>query len=266
VLYLQASRRGAREEADAVRALADRRNIEIIAVVCAPRARRHRAAAPPERREAALGDALALIAQGRAQVLLCPRLEALAAGLRELVALIEWLEAAGADLVVLDVDLDTASSAGRGTARVLGELVRLQREPPHGRGGPGRPGLAARAPELASRIVAMRARGLSMQAIADALNAAGVPTSRGGAQWRPSSVQAALGYRRPHPPLPGVPPTPPAPPAPPARAPAAPVLPGAPSPRAPHRVPGGPRVPRPSPASRSRDAGRGPGGSGVRKP
>ena len=43
----------------------------------------------------------------------------------------------------------------------------------------------------------MRAQGMTLQAIADVLNAEGVPTLRGGALWRPSSVQRATGYRRP---------------------------------------------------------------------
>jgi hypothetical protein len=43
----------------------------------------------------------------------------------------------------------------------------------------------------------MRGAHMTLQAIADQLNAEGVPTLRGGAMWRPSSVQAALGYRRP---------------------------------------------------------------------
>jgi hypothetical protein len=38
---------------------------------------------------------------------------------------------------------------------------------------------------------------MTLQAIADTLNAEGVPTLRGGAEWRPSSVQAAAGYKRP---------------------------------------------------------------------
>ncbi len=45
----------------------------------------------------------------------------------------------------------------------------------------------------------MRSANMTLQAIADQLNAEGVPTLRGGAMWRPSSVQAALGYRRPVP-------------------------------------------------------------------
>jgi hypothetical protein len=43
----------------------------------------------------------------------------------------------------------------------------------------------------------MREQGLSLHAIADTLNAEGVPTLRGGSYWRPSSVQAAVGYKRP---------------------------------------------------------------------
>jgi hypothetical protein len=43
----------------------------------------------------------------------------------------------------------------------------------------------------------MREAGLSLQAIADTLNREGIPTLRGGAQWRPSSVQAVTGYKRP---------------------------------------------------------------------
>jgi hypothetical protein len=37
---------------------------------------------------------------------------------------------------------------------------------------------------------------MTLQAIADALNNQGEPAVRGGAHWRPSSVQAALGYKR----------------------------------------------------------------------
>ena len=43
----------------------------------------------------------------------------------------------------------------------------------------------------------MRGEGMTLQAIADRLNEEEIPTLRGGSQWRPSSVQAAAGYRRP---------------------------------------------------------------------
>ncbi len=164
---------------------------------------------------ARLGAALQPIADGDASVLLVARLADAAGSAHELVALLDWLEAAAADLLALDVRLDTGSAAGRRTVAALREVERWKHEPPAGRPPRGRPGLSARAPELAERIAAMRDRGHSLQAIADALNQDGVPTQRGGARWRPSSVQAALGYRRPRAPLHGAPPPPP-PPAPPA--------------------------------------------------
>ena len=40
---------------------------------------------------------------------------------------------------------------------------------------------------------------MTLREIADQLNAERVPTLRGGSQWRPSSIQVALGYRRPGP-------------------------------------------------------------------
>ena len=58
-----------------------------------------------------------------------------------------------------------------------------------------RPALADN-PELVERIVRMRAQGMTLQAIADRLNEEGVPTVRGGAEWRPSSVRSGLGYKR----------------------------------------------------------------------
>jgi hypothetical protein len=52
-------------------------------------------------------------------------------------------------------------------------------------------------PALRKHIVAMRSSGMTLQAIADRLNAEGVPTHRGGKMWRPSRVQSAVRYRRP---------------------------------------------------------------------
>jgi len=156
-----------------------------------------------------LGEALNEVAVRHAAALVVERLDAVAGSLRELVALLDWLTSAGCDLVALDVGLDTGTAGGGRTIAALREVERWEREPAPGRPPRGRPGLAARAPELRERIATMRERGLTLQAIADALNDEGVPTQRGGARWRPSSVQAALGYRRPRPPLPGAPPPPP---------------------------------------------------------
>lgn len=155
-----------------------------------------------------LARALEVIASGEAGVLVVARLRDVASSLGELVALLAWLEQAGADLIAADVTFDSRESGARGTVAVLREVERWDRDPHPGRRPRGRPGLSSADPELAQRLALMRERGLSLQAIAAVLNAERVPTPRGGAEWRPSSVQAVLGYRRPRRPAPGAPPAP----------------------------------------------------------
>jgi hypothetical protein len=191
-------------------------------------------------RGGSLEGVLNRIASGEFQTLVLVQLRAIDGSLRGLVALLDWLEEAGGRLVALDVGLDTGSAAGRRTVAALREVARWEREPLSGRPPRGRPGLAVHAPELRRRIGELREQqGLSLQAIADVLNAEEVPTPRGGKQWRPSSVQAALGYRRP-------PPTPPLPPHPARKGP------GGPKAHSPQRH--GPKPPpphdRPRPESR----------------
>jgi Resolvase, N terminal domain/Recombinase len=158
------------------------------------------------RDDGGLAGALEPISAGQAGTLFVHRLESVAGSFGELIRLLDWLAAAGADLVAADVALDTASPQGRRMVALLREIDRWSREPDRPRRPRGRPGLAAGAPHVAERIAELRERGLSLQAIADALNDESVPTPRGGARWRPSSVQSALGYRRPRPPAPGAPP------------------------------------------------------------
>lgn len=148
-----------------------------------------------------LAWALAQIAGGRAELLVVARLHDLAADVADLPPLLRWFAGPGRDLVALDVQLDTATEAGRLTAAALAgvggwEQRRAPEPAPRRGGGQGRTAVAD-VPELHERIAAMRAHGMTLQAIADVLNADGVPTLRGGALWRPSSVQRATGYRRP---------------------------------------------------------------------
>ncbi|HEY1523317.1 MAG TPA: recombinase family protein [Solirubrobacteraceae bacterium] len=171
-----------------------------------------RASAPGD--PAGLAEALDWIDSGRAATLVVPRLGTVASSLGDLVRLVDWLGEREAALVVLDLGWDTEQRAGRLTTQVLRELRRLGREREHPHRPPGRPGLQRISPDLAERIGRMRQRGMSLQAIADALNTERVPTPRGGAEWRPSSVQTVLGYRRPRPPAPPHRPKPPGPPGP----------------------------------------------------
>ena len=115
--------------------------------------------------------------------------------------------------MVLDQRLDTYSPAGQTTAETIVALGTWEREKLSARARRGReaaPWTARPAvgqdPALKERVVTMRDQGMTLQAIADALNRDGVPTLRGGAKWRPSSVQSALGYKRPRRSRAGLPP------------------------------------------------------------
>ena len=154
-----------------------------------------------------LSHALQRIAAGDASCLIVSGLERLSRSVAELGTLVHWLEENGIRLVAVDIDLDTASPAGRGTARALASVAKIEhdrlsertrkglaaaRAKRHAAGDPNATDWTA----LRQRIASMRADGMTLQAIADVLNADGVPTQRGGAKWRPSSVQTAAGYKR----------------------------------------------------------------------
>ena len=122
----------------------------------------------------------------------------------ELGRVLTWLRDRGLRLVAVDVELDTAAADGRIAADALicvgergeGGQLRSRGDDDTGDRRPGRQAVRD-LPELREHIVAMRSAGMTLQAIADRLNEEGVPTIRGGREWRPSSVQVAAGYRRP---------------------------------------------------------------------
>jgi DNA invertase Pin-like site-specific DNA recombinase len=138
-----------------------------------------------------------------ASCLVVSSLERLSPSAANLGKLVEWLDRRGARLVVVDIDLDTGTPEGRLAAKALATVGGSERQTlmQRTRKGLEAARLAQRSsgdpPALKQRIADMRAGGMTLQAIADTLNAEGVPTLRGGALWRPSSVQAATGYKRP---------------------------------------------------------------------
>jgi DNA invertase Pin-like site-specific DNA recombinase len=142
-----------------------------------------------------------------ASCLVVSSLERLTRTAANLGALLGWLTECDARLIVIDLDLDTGTEEGQLGARALATVGGLERRKLEERTRKGlaaaremrrsgRPAVSDR-PSLKQRIADMRAQGMTLQAIADTLNAEGVPTLRGGAEWRPSSVQAAAGYKRP---------------------------------------------------------------------
>ena len=156
----------------------------------------------------ALQWALGQLAKGEAGTLVVARLRNLSPTVADLPPLLRWFNAPERRLVAIDLGLDTANEAGRLAASALAGVGSWENERLSARTrrgleaarsrGAGRAGAAvADVPELRERIVRMRNDGMTLQAIADALNDEGVPTLRGGAKWRPSSVHGATGYRRP---------------------------------------------------------------------
>jgi DNA invertase Pin-like site-specific DNA recombinase len=152
----------------------------------------------------ALSYAIERLSWGDASALVVTELARLCRSVAQLGEILDALQRADARLVSLEPEIDTGTESGRAAARMVSAVSEWERAR---RAERTRKGLAAaRAqgavhsaikPELKRRIVRMRAGGLTLQAIVDELNEEGIPTPRGGTKWRPSSVQAALGYRRP---------------------------------------------------------------------
>jgi DNA invertase Pin-like site-specific DNA recombinase len=158
-------------------------------------------------RRPGLTYALDRLAARDASCLVVSSLERLTRTAANLGALLGWLTECDARLVVIDLDLDTSTEEGQLGARALATVGGLERrnleertrkglEAAGSMPRSGRPAVSDR-PSLKHRIAEMRDQGMTLQAIADTLNAEGVPTLRGGMEWRPSSVQAAAGYKRP---------------------------------------------------------------------
>jgi DNA invertase Pin-like site-specific DNA recombinase len=157
-----------------------------------------------------LGYALERIARRQADAIVVSELKRVSRSIVDLGVLMGWFRDADAALIALDLGIDTSTPRGRHVATTLITLSNHAHERIARRGSdglsdvraaarrPGRPAVRDD-PDLLRRIAAMRAANMTLQAIADELNADGVPTPRGGRKWRPSSIQAALGYRRPAP-------------------------------------------------------------------
>jgi DNA invertase Pin-like site-specific DNA recombinase len=157
-----------------------------------------------------LGYGLERIAAGHAHGLVVSDLQRLSRSIVDLGALMAWFRDAHATLIALDLDIDTSTPEGDHVAATLIALsaqkheriasrtrIGLAEMRANGRAN-GQPAVSDR-PELMERIATMRAANMTLHAIANQLNAENVPTLRGGTKWRPSSIQTALGYRRPGP-------------------------------------------------------------------
>lgn len=179
------------------------RGLELLRVV-----RDDEAAAGGDFERPGLRQVLEQIAAGEASCMVVGGLERLGRSASAVGTIVSWFEADERRLVAADLELDTGTTTGKVAARALvaaGQLQRRKLAERTRRGlaaarakgaGAGRPSVSDQ-PDLREQIALLRAEGKTLQAIADELNAENVPTLRGGTHWRPSSVQAAVGYKRP---------------------------------------------------------------------
>jgi len=154
-----------------------------------------------------LRAALDQVAAGEVDGLIVSKLDRLSRSVIDFGTLLEWFEDAEASLVALDLGIDTSTPGGRLVANVFASVAEWERDTIAERTRDGlaavraqgrpisRPAIADN-PELRNRIVELRDKGMSMSAVAAALDAEGYPTLRGGKCWRASSVQSVLGRKR----------------------------------------------------------------------
>ena len=150
----------------------------------------------------ALARALSALEAGDACGLIVAKLDRLSRSVRDFCEILDRSQRQRWALVCLDLGLDTSTPTGKFTAQIIAAVAELERELI---GQRTREGLEVKraagvrlgrpptiAPDLAKRLRRMRAVGMTLEGICETLNREGVPTPRGGAEWRPSSIVRAL--------------------------------------------------------------------------
>lgn len=150
-------------------------------------------------RRPALAEALEVLARGEADVLVCSKLDRLSRSTLDFATLLERSTREGWRVAVLDVNVDTSTPAGELTVsmlaaaaqyerRLIGERTRAALAVKRAQGVTlGRPRRVSA--EVADRVVALRAEGLSWRGVCAALEAAGVAPVGGGTRWYPQSAR-----------------------------------------------------------------------------
>lgn len=153
-------------------------------------------------RRPGVATALDRLASGEARTLVVSKLDRLSRSLVDFAGLMARAQKQGWALVALDLGVDTTTASGELVANVMAAVAQWERRIISDRTKAalamkraegvrlGRP--LTLASSLRQRIADERATGASLRAIAAGLNADGVPTAHGGAQWRPSTVRGVL--------------------------------------------------------------------------
>lgn len=146
-------------------------------------------------RRPGLRAALAACRAGEVDGIAVARLDRLTYSLADLAELVAEAVDRDYTIVSLQPAVDLAADGGRAVGEVLAEAASWQPRAitSAGRALSGRPGRpSSTPPAVAERIRRLRAEGMTLQGICDTLNADQVPTPRGGAEWRPTSLRSVL--------------------------------------------------------------------------
>jgi DNA invertase Pin-like site-specific DNA recombinase len=144
--------------------------------------------------------ALEALESGDAKALVAAKLDRLSRSMLDFTALMATAQKQGWALVALDCAVDTTTPAGEAMANVLATFAQFERRLISQRTREAlavkrEQGLALGRPPsvedaVVRRIVRERKHRRSFRAIAESLNAEGVPTGHGGKHWYPATVRA----------------------------------------------------------------------------
>jgi site-specific DNA recombinase len=154
----------------------------------------------------ALTDALARLDSGVAVAMFVTRVDRLARSTKDFLSIVDRANQKKWRLVMLDLNLDTSSYQGRFVVTIMSALAEMERaiiaerqkDVHRDRRARGQVwgvdlGPKSKIPlAVMAEMEAMRAAGLSYRAVADSLNARGVPTALNGEKWYASTVRKAL--------------------------------------------------------------------------
>jgi DNA invertase Pin-like site-specific DNA recombinase len=154
-------------------------------------------------RRPAFEQARELLAAGEADVLISTRLDRLSRSVVDFADLMASAQDERWQVVALDLGLDTSTTTGRMVAHILAAVAEAEREVIGQRTSAALLAKRQRGehvgrrsslpPEVIRRVVRKRQEGKTLQAIADELNADGIPTGqKAGARWYSSTVSAVL--------------------------------------------------------------------------
>jgi DNA invertase Pin-like site-specific DNA recombinase len=152
-----------------------------------------------------LRDALTRLDNGTAQALIVTRIDRLARSTTDFLSIVDRAAKNNWRLVLLDLNLDTSTYQGRFVTTIMSALAEMERgiiaerqkDVHKHRRDSGQVWGVDLGPkqlisdEIRNRIVEEREKGLSLRAIANTLQAEGIPTAYGG-KWSASSIKYVL--------------------------------------------------------------------------